>query len=90
MLSLVAYLPCAIVVERDVAVPMSDGTVLRANVFRPSEGGPYPVLVTRMPYGKAEKVDESLVQAGFMVVTQDARGRYAWRVSIIVRPPADA
>lgn len=66
-----------ILVERDVAVPMSDGTVLRANVFRPSEGGPFPVLVTRTPYGKAEKVDESLVRAGFIVVTQDARGRYA-------------
>ena len=66
-----------VVMERDVAVPMADGTVLRANVFRPSEGGPFPVLVMRTPYGKPDKVDESLVRAGFIVVVQDVRGRYA-------------
>ncbi len=66
-----------IVIERDVAVPMTDGTVLRANVFRPSSGGPFPVLVMRTPYGKPDKVDEWLVRAGYIVVTQDARGRYA-------------
>jgi len=64
-------------VERDVAVPLRDGTVLRANVFRPSTGGPYPVLVWRTPYGKSAKANEQLVRAGFIVVTQDARGRYA-------------
>lgn len=67
----------AITIERDVAVPMRDGTVLRANVFRPSTGGPYPVLVWRTPYGKSAKANESLVRAGFIIVTQDARGRYA-------------
>src|SRR5438045_4082905 len=66
-----------IITERDVAVPMRDGTILRANVFRPSQGGPFPVLVMRTPYGKPAKVDEQLVRAGFIVVTQDARGRYA-------------
>ena len=39
-------------VERNVAVPMRDGVVLRADVFRPAEGGPFPVLVLRTPYGK--------------------------------------
>jgi putative CocE/NonD family hydrolase len=66
-----------VVIERDVAVPMSDGTVLRANVFRPGEGGPFPILVMRTPYGKPDSVDEALVRAGFIVVIQDARGRYA-------------
>ncbi|MGE0760520.1 MAG: CocE/NonD family hydrolase [Pirellulaceae bacterium] len=65
-----------ILVERDVAVPMSDGTILRAHVFRPAAKGMYPVLVMRTPYGKPAKVDEDLVRAGFIVVTQDARGRY--------------
>src|SRR5947208_1813021 len=69
--------PAPIHVERDVAVPMRDGTILRANVFRPAAGGPFPVLVMRTPYGKPPKVDEQLVRAGFIVVTQDARGRYA-------------
>src|SRR3954471_7738130 len=65
------------ITERDVAVPMRDGTMLRANVFRPAEGGPFPVLVMRTPYGKPPKADERLVKAGFIVVTQDTRGRYA-------------
>ncbi|KAA8562857.1 Cocaine esterase [Pseudomonas extremaustralis] len=38
--------------EFDIAVPMRDGTILRANVFTPSGEGPFPVLVERTPYGK--------------------------------------
>ncbi|MHC4464103.1 MAG: CocE/NonD family hydrolase [Planctomycetota bacterium] len=41
-----------VVVERNVPVPMRDGTILRADVHRPDRGGPYPVLVRRTPYGK--------------------------------------
>ena len=29
-----------VITERDVAVPMRDGVILRADVYRPSEGGP--------------------------------------------------
>jgi putative CocE/NonD family hydrolase len=61
--------------ERNVAVPMRDGVVLRADVHRPSEGGPYPVLVMRTPYGKGGGMN-AFVKAGYIVVTQDARGRY--------------
>lgn len=64
-------------VERDVAVPMRDGVVLRADVFRPDSGGPYPVLVMRTPYGKQGKNFDAFVKAGYIVVCQDARGRYA-------------
>jgi predicted acyl esterase len=39
-------------VDRDVAVPMRDGVVLRANVFRPVGDDPVPVLVCAHPYGK--------------------------------------
>src|SRR5438132_1084358 len=53
--------------ERDVAVPMRDGTILRANVFRPADGGPFPVLVMRTPYGKPVKADEPMVRAGYIV-----------------------
>lgn len=44
--------------ERDVAVPMRDGAIIRADVFRPAtaEGGEpdcqYPALVAWSPYGK--------------------------------------
>lgn len=42
----------ALVVDRDVPVPMDDGVVLRADVFRPATGGPWPVVMTAGPYGK--------------------------------------
>jgi putative CocE/NonD family hydrolase len=49
---------------------------LRANVFRPDRGGPYPVLVMRTPYGKPGGGMDRYVKAGYIVVTQDARGRF--------------
>ncbi|MFH1922619.1 MAG: CocE/NonD family hydrolase [Planctomycetota bacterium] len=63
-------------VERNVPAEMRDGTILRADVHRPDRGGPYPVLVMRTPYGKGGKFDR-FVKAGYIVVAQDARGRYA-------------
>lgn len=40
-------------IEWDVPLEMDDGTVLRADLFRPpDETGKYPVLVTYGPYGK--------------------------------------
>ncbi|MBI2481178.1 MAG: CocE/NonD family hydrolase [Planctomycetia bacterium] len=69
--------PLQVVYEANVAVSMRDGVVLRANVHRPDRGGPYPVLVMRTPYGKggAGRFDQ-YVKAGYIVVAQDARGRY--------------
>lgn len=64
-----------VLIERNVDVPMRDGVILRADVFRPAEGGPYPVLVLRTPYGKSN--GSRWARAGYIVVTQDARGRYA-------------
>jgi len=65
-----------VITERNVPVAMRDGTILRADVHRPDRGGPYPVLVLRTPYGKGRKFDR-YVKAGYLVVAQDARGRYA-------------
>lgn len=39
-------------IERDVEIPMSDGNVLRANVFRPDGAERTPVIMTHGPYGK--------------------------------------
>ena len=51
--------------EHDVAVPMRDGVVLRADVWRPQGSGPFPVLVYRTPYGKtAAQTDYSHVREG--------------------------
>jgi uncharacterized protein len=72
----------SIVVDFDVAVPMRDGTRLRANVYRPAQGR-WPVLLTRLPYGKDLPIGASLldpVQAarrGYAVFIQDTRGRFA-------------
>lgn len=39
-------------IDWDVPITMDDGVVLRADVFRPSADGRYPVIVTYGPYGK--------------------------------------
>jgi predicted acyl esterase len=38
--------------DRDVPVPLNDGTTLRANVFRPDRPGRFPALMSAHPYGK--------------------------------------
>ena len=38
--------------EQDVAIPVSDGNVLRANVFRPDATGRFPVVMAQGVYGK--------------------------------------
>ena len=44
--------PAGATADWDVAVPMRDGIRLRANVFRPATGGPWPVILCAHPYGK--------------------------------------
>ncbi|HKP05717.1 MAG TPA: CocE/NonD family hydrolase [Microbacterium sp.] len=39
-------------IQRDVEVPMRDGTLLRANVYLPTTGGPVPAILCAHPYGK--------------------------------------
>jgi putative CocE/NonD family hydrolase len=55
---------------------MRDGTVLRADVYRPAGPGPFPVLVIRTPYSKRGQRADPYVAAGYVVVAQDARGRF--------------
>ncbi len=70
----------AINVELNVPVVMRDGVVLRANIFRPTGDGQWPVLLNRLPYGKDLPVGAALldpVQAsrrGYVVIVQDTRG----------------
>ncbi|HEX6031191.1 MAG TPA: CocE/NonD family hydrolase, partial [Tepidiformaceae bacterium] len=70
-------------VERNVPVPMRDGTVLRADVFRPEREGRYPVLLTRTPYSKSLAnlaygwlAPIRPASEGYVVVIQDVRGRF--------------
>jgi putative CocE/NonD family hydrolase len=69
------------IVEHDVAVPVRDGTVLRADIYRPNTENPLPVLLYRTPYGKHHASDSyethlRAVERGYVVVLQDVRGRY--------------
>ena len=41
-----------IVVEKDVDVPMRDGARLKADVFRPDDGGRFPAILNPGPYQK--------------------------------------
>ena len=39
-------------IDRDVAIPMDDGVVLRADVYRPIKAGRYATIITYGPYAK--------------------------------------
>ncbi len=45
-------LPCDVTVERNLEVILRDGTILRADVYRPAGDGPCPTLLQRLPYDK--------------------------------------
>lgn len=77
------------VLERDLAIRMSDGTVLRGDLTRPADAsgravpGRFPVIVTITAYNKnaqayaggiAGAAPAYLVQRGYAQLTVDARG----------------
>ena len=67
---------------KEVAVPMRDGVVLRADILLPADSGRFPTLVYRTPYNKESALREyktfrKAVARGYAVVAQDVRGRYA-------------
>ena len=69
-----------ILVEKSLRVPMRDGVWLATDLYRNADGSAAPVLVMRLPYDKERFVSPetmTLVQAGFHVVIQDSRGRFA-------------
>ena len=71
----------AVVVTRDVGVPMRDGVRLSANVFRPSTAGPLPVVLIRLPYGKDDHPGmwaqgRYWARKGYACVIQDVRGKF--------------
>ena len=39
-------------IDWDAPIPMDDGIVLRADIFRPVQAGQFPVLLSYGPYGK--------------------------------------
>ena len=80
------YRPSGVVMvmDRAVEVPMRDGTILRADVWRPAGEGPFPALLMRTPYDRTQAVNLAgspdpfrATAAGYAMVVQDVRGRYA-------------
>jgi len=72
-----------VIVEYNVPATMRDGTVLRADVYRPAAEGKYPVLLQRTPYSKAffpwVVFTLDVIRAartGYAVIVQDVRGRW--------------
>lgn len=71
-------------VERDVMVPVSDGTRMATDIYFPAGLAQAPVILVRTPYGKKGKgligggssTERLLAQRGYIVVVQDVRGRY--------------
>jgi len=74
--------PCGVSKQTDVAATMRDGTVLRADVYRPSAPTAVPVILMRTQYGKTgAQVQPSRYQSPdwfashcYLVVVQDIRG----------------
>lgn len=71
----------ALAESREVMVPMRDGVQLATNVFLPSGDGPWPVVMTRTPYGKGkaaerEKQEAEYARQGYVRIVQDCRGKF--------------
>jgi uncharacterized protein len=59
----------------DVGVLMRDGVRLSTDVRLPDEAGRFPVIVWRTPYSNSD-VGTRYVGMGYVLVTQDCRGRF--------------
>ncbi|MSQ25797.1 MAG: CocE/NonD family hydrolase [Dehalococcoidia bacterium] len=71
-----------VVILPNLEIPMRDGTILRADLYRPQKDGRYPTLLSRTPYNKsmANGMGNSAVRfaaAGYCVLLQDCRGRFS-------------
>jgi putative CocE/NonD family hydrolase len=85
-------------VEKDIMVPMRDGVRLATDAWIPAGGGPAPVLLVRLPYGKDMNLFYggdpnifTLIEAGYALVYQDCRGtfRSGGEFTPLVNEPSD-
>jgi putative CocE/NonD family hydrolase len=74
--------PCAVTKQENVPATMRDGTVLRADVYRPQSQDSVPVILMRTQYGKTGAQAGSRYQSPdwfasqcYLVVVQDIRGQ---------------
>jgi predicted acyl esterase len=57
-------------VDRDVPVPMRDGTILRADVYRPEAEGRFPVVVERTQLGRGGGGHGCPITGAFLIRVQ--------------------
>jgi uncharacterized protein len=69
-----------VAVERNVQVPMSDGTVLLADHYLPITSQPAATVLVRCPYGRGAPFSllnaQLIAERGFHVVLQSCRGTF--------------
>ena len=69
--------------ERNVMIPMRDGTRLATDLYNPDSAGSYPLVLERTPYNKENATmmwshtHTYLLDHGYAVAIQDTRGRFA-------------
>jgi uncharacterized protein len=76
------------IIEWDVPVRMSDGIVLRADIFRPAKEGRFPVLMSHGPYGKLLHFEDGYKTAWDRMVDEhpdvaagSSNGYQSWEVA---------
>ena len=55
----------------DVPIEMDDGLVLRADVYKPTEEGQYPVIASYGPYAKN-------LSSAILLISQDIEEPFSW------------
>jgi putative CocE/NonD family hydrolase len=68
-----------IIKEKNVPARTRDGLTLYADVYRPDAPGRFPVILMRTPYdkrGSGWNYAERFVPYGYVLVSQDTRGRF--------------
>jgi putative CocE/NonD family hydrolase len=73
-----------VIVETGLRVPLRDGVHLVGDVYRPDDGERHPVLLARTPYDRGLRAPHfatvdpvRMAAAGYAVMLQDVRGRFA-------------
>ncbi len=66
--------------RKDEMVAMRDGVKLATTIYSPPGEGPFPVILTRTPYGKdnmyGPQAHKQFIEAGYVRVVQDVRGKF--------------
>ncbi|GHU05757.1 putative peptidase [Alphaproteobacteria bacterium] len=71
-----------ILVERDVPIPMRDGAIMVADIYRPKAEGRFPVLLENTSYDRRVSTDIRMsthsffVPRGYVLVVRSSRGRF--------------